>query len=307
MSVWTEAFQQAVAQTPSAMLMLALCALVFFALAVGVKGLGAALTSGKAAGEDTRVNAILSGIDQFTVTPLLNGINVVVTSALAGAIGVSLHALAAQAGWRLDIAAVWASLGPAPTVAATVFVGDFFGYWRHRLQHSRWLWPAHAVHHSDTTLTWFSLERMHPIDRIGSLCDSLLLAALGIPPWALIVNVNVRHFYGYLVHADVPWTLGKANWLFNSPAMHRWHHARDPKAYDSNFATVFSVFDRLFGTYYQPGPCDAPLGVDFDMGRGVVGQYLYPLKVWFGIGKQAPVWSAAEVTGEGDSLSPGRA
>jgi sterol desaturase/sphingolipid hydroxylase (fatty acid hydroxylase superfamily) len=188
-----------------------------------------------------------------------------------------------------------------------VFVGDFFGYWRHRAQHSRWLWPAHAVHHSDTTLTWFSLERMHPIDRLGSLCDSLLLAALGFPSWALIVNVNVRHFYGYVVHADVPWTLGKANWLFNSPAMHRWHHARDPKAYDSNFATVFSVFDRLFGTYYQPGPCDAPLGVDDAMGRGVVGQYLYPLKVWLRLDRRAAPPVSAWPTPDAEILGSGGA
>jgi sterol desaturase/sphingolipid hydroxylase (fatty acid hydroxylase superfamily) len=159
-------------------------------------------------------------------------------------------------------------------------VGDFIGYWRHRVQHTKWLWPAHAIHHSDTRLNWLSLERMHPIDQFGSALDTVLLSALGFPFWALAGNVFVRHYYGYLIHADVPWTFGKANLVMNSPAMHRWHHAREVEGSGHNFATVFSMWDRMFGTYHQPGPCEVPLGVREDMGKGAVGQYLHPLKVW---------------------------
>jgi sterol desaturase/sphingolipid hydroxylase (fatty acid hydroxylase superfamily) len=128
------------------------------------------------------------------------------------------------------------------------------------------------------------------------MLDTILLAALGFPPWALLANVLVRHFYGYFIHADAPWTLGKLGWVMNSPAMHRWHHARDIEGSGSNFATVFSVFDRWFGTYHQPGPCDQPLGVREDMGRGALGQYLYPLKVWFRLDR--PADAAAPTQGE---------
>jgi sterol desaturase/sphingolipid hydroxylase (fatty acid hydroxylase superfamily) len=172
-------------------------------------------------------------------------------------------------------------MGRWPTVAAAVVLGDFFGYWRHRAQHSRWLWPAHAIHHSDTQLTWLSLERMHPIDRVSSLADMVILSALGVPVWALAANALVRHYWGYVIHADLPWTLGKAGWVINSPAMHRWHHARDVEGSGHNFATVFSVFDRAFGTYHQPGPCTAPLGVTEPMGQGALGQYVHPLKTWW--------------------------
>jgi len=285
--IWIDALRGSVEQAPGAALWLFLCAVAFFALAVGVKGLNGALNSAKAAAEQTRINAILSAVDQVTVGPLLQVMLI--------SFGLLLHRLTDRVSGLPDTTVFWAMVGPAPTQFATIFVGDFIGYWRHRAQHSRWLWPAHAVHHSDTHLTWFSLERMHPIDRIGSACDTLLLGALGFPAWALLGNVLVRHFYGYLVHADVPWTLGKANWLFNSPVMHRWHHARDPAAYDSNFATVFSVFDRAFGTYYQPGPCHAPLGVDEDMGDGAIGQYVHPLKVWLRVAKPAGPASAPQM------------
>ncbi len=292
MSSWAAAFRASVEQIPGVSLSLMLCAAAFFALAIAVKGLQGAIGGGRLAARETRINAVLSAIDQVTTGPLL--------TVMAGAAALALR----RYGLQLNEPALWAMIGAAPTVLLTLFVGDFIGYWRHRLQHSPWLWPAHAVHHSDTALTWFSLERMHPVDRIGSMGDTILLGALGFPLWALGVNVMVRHFYGYFIHADVPWTLGKVGWVINSPAMHRWHHARDIEGSGSNFATVFSVFDRAFGTYYQPGPCDQPLGVREDMGRGALGQYLYPLKVWFrldrprtggGPGASAPIAARGEI------------
>lgn len=249
---------------------LMLCALAFAALALLTKGRHAAIASARAAAGETRINAVMVAVDAVAVGPVLSL-----------AIAVPLGAMAAR-GLHLDTDTLWAAMGRWPTVAAAVVLGDFFGYWRHRAQHSRWLWPAHAVHHSDTRLTWLTLERMHPIDRAGSLLDMVLLAALGLPVWALAANALVRHYYGYFIHAEVPWTLGKAGWLINSPVMHRWHHARDVEGSGHNFATVFSVWDRMFGTYYQPGPCTAPLGVREDMGEGALGQYAYPLTVWFG-------------------------
>ncbi|HSV04171.1 MAG TPA: sterol desaturase family protein [Phenylobacterium sp.] len=246
---------------------LALAALVFAALAWAVKG-RRSLADAKAAAGETRINAVLSALDQLAVSPIVALFIAWLTTVVRDQ-GLQLHA-----------APVWALLGPTPTLIATVFLGDFVGYWRHRLQHTKWLWPAHAIHHSDTRLTWFSLERMHPVDRLGSALDTVVLAALGVPFWAQAGNVFVRHYYGYLIHADLPWTFGKAGWLLNAPAMHRWHHARDVAGSGANFATVFSVFDRLFGTFHLPGPCEAPLGVSEDMGRGALGQYLHPFRVW---------------------------
>ncbi len=70
--------------------------------------------------------------------------------------------------------------------------------------------------------------------------------------------------------------------MFVSPVMHRWHHARDVTGAGSNFATVFSVFDQAFRTYYVPGLCTVPLGVNDEMGKGTVGQLMYPFVEWGG-------------------------
>ena len=157
-----------------------------------------------------------------------------------------------------------------------VFIGDFVGYWRHRLEHTPLLWPAHAVHHSDTEMTWLALERFHPINRLTTFAiDSGVLLVLGLPIEAVLANNFVRHYYGYFVHADLPWTFGPLGRIFVSPAMHRWHHAADKAAFDTNYATVFSIFDQAFGTFRVPGPCTAPLGVTDTIGTSLGAQLSY--------------------------------
>lgn len=174
---------------------------------------------------------------------------------------------------------IWSEL-PAPAVAfLAVFLGDFIGYWRHRLEHSALLWPSHAVHHSDTEMTWFTLVRFHPINRLSTfVIDAAFLMLLGLPAWAVVANNLVRHYYGYLIHADLPWTYGPFGKLFVSPVMHRWHHAADARAFNTNYATVFSLFDRVFGTFRVPGPCLVSLGVTDEMEPTLAGQILYAFK-----------------------------
>ena len=112
-----------------------------------------------------------------------------------------------------------------------------------------------------------------------AIIDAGLLMSLGFPPYALVANSLVRHYYGYFIHADLPWNYGVWNKVFVSPVMHQWHHANEPAAYNTNFATVFSVFDRAFGTYRVPSLCNIPLGISYDVGGSLWGQLLYPLKL----------------------------
>lgn len=159
----------------------------------------------------------------------------------------------------------WSGWPVFAVVLVGIVVGDFVGYWRHRFEHNSFLWPSHAVHHSDTEMTWLSLERFHPINRLTTFSiDSSAILILGLPPYAVVANSLVRHYYGYFIHADLPWTYGKWSILFVSPAMHRWHHSADKVAYGRNFATVFGLWDWAFGTHYVPGPFDGPLGVVTD-------------------------------------------
>jgi sterol desaturase/sphingolipid hydroxylase (fatty acid hydroxylase superfamily) len=256
-------------QLVGALLVLMASAFVFTALALVVRG-KAALRLGRRAAAELHLNLWWYLVDTIGVAPLI--------VLAAGAVRLVIRH------YSLDIVNedVWSALGTPVTAVASVFIGDGIGYWRHRLEHTRWMWPAHAIHHSDTEMNWLTLARFHPVNRLTTGCiDACFLAMLGLPLWAIAVGDIVRHYYGELIHADLPWTFGRLGSVFVSPVMHQWHHARDVIGAGSNFATVFSVFDRAFGTYHVPGPCNVPLGVTDDIGSGLSRQFMYPFACWF--------------------------
>ena len=274
----TEFLAEAATTLVEAIRGLAIPAACLGGLAVLVKGRAVFADARRALGE-SRINLSLHLLDVLLVTPVL----VLFTTALSAAF--------TALGLVLVNPDVWAGLPAALVAFIAIFAGDFAGYWRHRLEHSALLWPSHAIHHSDTEMTWLTLVRFHPINRLTTtVLDSAFLLALGFPPYALVINFAVRHYYGMFIHADLPWTFGPLGRVFVSPAMHRWHHANDPLAFSTNYATVFSVFDLAFGTYRVPGPCTAPLGVSVEMGNSVGGQLAHP----FAWSHYRPLWRRSD-------------
>jgi sterol desaturase/sphingolipid hydroxylase (fatty acid hydroxylase superfamily) len=248
--------------------LMAYSAIAYVSLALLVKG-REAVEGARRASSEIRLNLGWTLLDAVAVAPVLaaavTGVKFVIER-------FSLTILSSDS---------WTPLGLPATFFIVIFVGDFISYWRHRLEHTRWLWPAHAIHHSDTQMTWLTLARFHPVNRAVTSCvDVAILAMLGVPLWALLANEMVRHYYGEFIHADFPWTYGPLRWVFVSPAMHQWHHARDVTGSGSNFATVFSCFDLVFGTYYVPGACKVPLGVTDKVGDSVFQQFCYPFVCW---------------------------
>ena len=238
----------------------------FFGLALAAGGSVALSKARKASGEVT-TNLKLYVFDFIAVSPAL--------ALLAGAMGNWIETHNAVLLHPSD----WARAPAWLTLFAALFAGDCIGYWRHRLEHAPWLWPTHSIHHSVTAMTWTTLARFHPLNRLTTtLIDGAALSLFGFPPWAVIANALARHYYGMFIHMDLPWTYGPLSRVFVSPAMHRWHHVREGPGVGANFATLFSVFDQAFGTYYAPGPCTAPLGVPEPMARGVLGQLLWPFQ-----------------------------
>ena len=56
--------------------------------------------------------------------------------------------------------------------------------------------------------------------------------------------------YQFLIHTRAVGTMGRlTEWVLNTPSHHRVHHGVNPKYQDKNYAGVFIVFDRWFGTF----------------------------------------------------------
>lgn len=149
----------------------------------------------------------------------------------------------------------WIALPLWLTTIVAILIADLGVYWRHRAEHHPLLWRIHATHHSDEHLNWLSVLRKHPLSRILSLCvDYIPLMLLGLPSGAIVLAAFIRGFWGYLIHADVPWTFGLAGRWLMSPAAHRLHHIRDEHLMGANYGNTVTLWDRLFGTYCDPAP-----------------------------------------------------
>lgn len=139
-------------------------------------------------------------------------------------------------------------------LAATVVIRSLVGYALHILLHKvGLLWPMHRVHHSDTQLDVTTTIRTHPLEFVLQFVTMVPLAVvLGLDPWVLAAYELAEGFNGLASHANVrlPERLDRAlRWLFVTPNMHCLHHSSYRPETDSNYGQLFSVWDRLFGTY----------------------------------------------------------
>ena len=115
------------------------------------------------------------------------------------------------------------------------------------------LWRVHLVHHIDPAVDATTALRQHPLE--GLLRFSFIAATawtLGASPVAIAVYRLLGSLNSVLEHANirVPRSLDRVLVRFwVTPDMHKVHHSRDRAETDSNYANLFSFFDRLFGTY----------------------------------------------------------
>ena len=125
------------------------------------------------------------------------------------------------------------------------------------------LWRFHQVHHSDPTFTVSTGIRFHPGELLLSL--PLRLAAvvlLGASVGAVLVFEALFTVANLLEHGDIALPRRVDAVLARvlvTPAVHRRHHTRSGPARDTNFGTIFAVWDRVLTTY-TPG--DAAARVD---------------------------------------------
>lgn len=146
---------------------------------------------------------------------------------------------------------------------AAVFIQDFADYWTHRMMHKPFLWPIHAMHHSDREVTVLTTYRIHILEHMFMrLSYVVLFSLLGFPPEAIGLGGVFILLHNAYVHANVDWDHGPFKYLIASPQFHRWHHANDERAFGKNLANIVPAYDLLFGTYFNPYPCKSPMGAN---------------------------------------------
>jgi len=145
------------------------------------------------------------------------------------------------------------------TILVVVAILDGFAYAAHVLLHT-WppAWRFHRVHHSDPHVDVSTAFRQHPLETVWrhsfQTAGALLL---GASPRAVAVYLSLSALNAQLEHAHVPWPPRLERWarlLLVTPAMHRVHHSRLQHDTDTNYSNIFSLWDRVFGTFRAPRP-----------------------------------------------------
>jgi len=130
-------------------------------------------------------------------------------------------------------------------------LGEFlFHIAQHRIP---FLWAMHALHHSDPEMSALTVHRHFWGDQLIKQVTIWSAAAVIISPTPAIASAYATvTLWHYVVHSNLRIDLGRWSWLINVPAYHRRHHSKLRAHYDSNFASLFPIFDVVMGSYYRP-------------------------------------------------------
>jgi len=144
----------------------------------------------------------------------------------------------------------------------SLFVGqEFCYYWMHRADHRiRWFWLNHSVHHSSNQ---YNLSAAYRLGWTGKLTGAAIffgpLVWMGFPVPYVVGALAMNLLYQFWLHTELIGTLPRPfEFLFNTPAHHRVHHASNPEYLDCNYGGVLILFDRLFGTFRSVRPGRPP-------------------------------------------------
>ena len=198
-----------------------------------------------------------------TLTSLALGLGSTVAGLLSGG---AVYALAVWVGGfrLLDIGWAW-------YVWVACFVIDDFAYYVfHRSAHRvRWFWASHVIHHSSQHYNLSTALRQTWTGFVSvAFLFRLPLFLVGFPPAMVFFVAGLNLVYQFWIHTEVVGRLPR--WIeavMNTPSHHRVHHATNPRYLDRNYAGVFIVWDRMFGTYTPERDDDRPrYGLVHDLG-----------------------------------------
>ena len=143
-------------------------------------------------------------------------------------------------------------------------ISAWFAHW---IQHKvNWMWGFHLIHHTDTHVDTTSANRHHPGESvIRFVFTTLAVLILGTPMWLVFLYQSLSVVLSQFNHANISIPAKIDTWIsyfIVSPNMHKVHHHYVQPYTDSNYGNIFSIWDRIFGTFTTLHPDEIKYGVD---------------------------------------------
>jgi len=162
----------------------------------------------------------------------------------------------------------WLNTGALATIIICAFTLDFFGGWLvHITEHKVPLfWRFHIIHHADNNVDVTTGLRHHPLESVfRGLFFFIGILLAGAPMYAVMIYQTFLVFFTTFEHANIKLPSAVDKWLsyiLVSPNMHKVHHHWKQPYTDSNYGAVFSIWDRLLGTFTSLDPGEIKYGLD---------------------------------------------
>ena len=153
-------------------------------------------------------------------------------------------------------------------VISGVLFLDFFGaYLAHFVEHkSKPLWMVHLVHHTDHKVDTTTANRHHPLESMIRFIFTLFgVFVVGTPIYIVMIYQSMSLIFTQFTHANIkmPKLIDKVlSYVIVSPDMHKVHHHNLLPYTDSNYGNIFSIWDRILGTYMYLDRDKIVYGVD---------------------------------------------
>ncbi len=162
----------------------------------------------------------------------------------------------------------WLALPLWATIILGIALLDLIGAWlAHYVQHIiKPLWMFHLVHHTDNHVDTTTANRHHPGESIiRFLFTTLAVFIVGAPIGIIMLYQSLSVVLSQFNHANI--SLPKKvddmiSWIIVSPDMHKVHHHYVLPYTDTNYGNIFSIWDRIFGTFAKIRNEDLIYGVD---------------------------------------------
>lgn len=162
----------------------------------------------------------------------------------------------------------WLHAGVWGTIIISVLALDFFGGWLvHIVQHKiPVLWRFHVIHHADNNVDVTTGLRHHPGESLlRGLFFFMAIAISGAPMYGVMIFQTLVVIATAFTHANInlPPAVDKIiSYVLVSPNMHKVHHHWKQPFTDSNYGAIFSIWDRLLGTFKKLHPSQIRYGLD---------------------------------------------
>jgi len=133
-------------------------------------------------------------------------------------------------------------------------------YWAHRFLHETNIgWSSHQVHHSSEDFNLSTGVRQSLFQKYYCWPFYIPMALAGIPTSLFMIHMGIALIYQFWIHTELISSLGPFDYIMNVPGHHQIHHGRNSSCIDKNYAGVFIIWDRIYGTFADPASINEPI------------------------------------------------